>query len=121
MTTPLPTPQSAPRSPATPAGPAPAARYTHLRWLLDMVQPTGHIARVQRNLEVMAADLADVKAGRTQRALVDECLADSRELLAWVLQFVASVDADAVPMFEAIQRAGGQHEVAQDKRYHDRG
>ena len=94
--------------------------YTHRTWLDEMADGLGHVAGVYQDLTVMRATLTHVGAGRTQMALVEACEAQAMEIMRGGVQFVDTTDRRYMPVFEAIQKAGGQDEVAQDKRYHDR-
>lgn len=117
MTTPVP----AGRPTTAPATTTSRPGYTHRTWTDEMADVLGHIAGIYRDLEVMDATLHEVKAGRTQLDLVGACKATALEVMVGGVRFVKDTDARYVPVFEAIQQAGGQHEVAQDKHYHDRG
>lgn len=105
-----------------PAGQPPTAArtgYTHRTWLDEMADALGHIAGIYRDFEVMDATLREVKAGRTQTALVGECRATGLDIMTSGVRLVGETDARYIPVYEAIKRAGGVDEVAQDKRYHD--
>lgn len=94
--------------------------YTHRTWLDEMADALGHIAGIYRDFDVMTACMAQVRAGRTQTALVDACEAEAMDIMRFGVQHVDATDRRYMRVFEAIQAAGGQAEVAQDKRYHDR-
>lgn len=94
--------------------------YTHRNWLDEMAVVLGHVAGAYRDFTVMAATLAQVRAGRTQTDLVAACEARALEIMRAGVAFVDHTDRRYMPVFEAIQQAGGQSEVAKDKRYHDR-
>lgn len=98
----------------------PGSDYTHRTWLDEMADALGHIAGVYQDLTVMAATLTQVGAGRTQMALVEASEATGMDIMRAGVTFVDGTDRRYMPVFEAIQQAGGQTEVAQDKRYHDR-
>jgi hypothetical protein len=112
MSTPIPAPGNG--QPATTTG------YTHRTWLDEMADALGHIAGVYRDLTVMKATLTQVGAGRTQMALVEAGEATGMDIMRTGVGFVDATDRRYMPVFEAIQKAGGQAEVAQDKRYHNR-
>ena len=97
-----------------------SSKYTHRTWLDEMADALGHIAGVYKDLTVMDATLTQVRAGRTQMALVEACEATGMDIMRTGVGFVDATDRRYMPVFEAIQKAGGQAEVAQDKRYHDR-
>lgn len=105
-----------------PAGQAthvPGAGYTHRTWMDEMADALGHVVGIYRDFEVMDATLREVEAGQTHLALVGECQATALEVMTGGVRFVKATDDRYFPVFEAIQRAGGQAEVAKDKRYHD--
>jgi len=118
-------------TPQWPAVPAPAPQtqpaqsgaptYTHRTWKDEYADALSHVAGIFRDLEDMDADLADVQAGQTHRRLVGECRETAMQILVHGVWLVDTTDARYVPVYEAIQRAGGQDEVAKRKRYHDRG
>lgn len=111
MTTPVPVPN---RQQST------GTDYTHRTWVDEMADALGLVAGIYRDFEVMDATLHEVQAGRTQLARVGECRVTALEVMTGGVRLVKETDARYLPVFEAIQRAGGQHEVAKDKRYHDR-
>jgi hypothetical protein len=113
MTTPVPAGRSNPPAPQGGTG------YTHRTWVDDMADALGHVAGIYRDLEEMDTTLHEIKAGRTQRHMVVDARAVALSLMKRGVTFVEATDARYLPVFEAIQRAGGQEEVAQDKRYHD--
>jgi hypothetical protein len=114
MTTPVPSRSNRPTARAAGDG------YTHRTWLDEMAVALGHVAGIYRDFTVMAATLEQVRAGRTQTNLVDGCEVGAMVIMRAGVQFVDSTDRRYMPVFEAIQQAGGHAEVAQDKRYHDR-
>jgi hypothetical protein len=85
-----------------------------------MADVLGHVAGTYRDFTVMTATLTQVKAGRTQMELVGASTAEALEIMRAGVAFVDHTDRRYMPVFEAIQQAGGQGEVAQDKRYHTR-
>ena len=111
MTTPLPVPTTQ----------RTATGYTHRTWVDEMADALGNIAGIYRDFEVMGLTLADVEAGRTQLADVVDCRVTALEVMTNGVRLVKETDARYVPVFEAIQSAGGVDEVAKAKRYHDRG
>ena len=114
MTTPVPAPS---RPPATTAQ---TGDYVHAEWMADMaVVLAGHIVPVYQALRLMAQTLTAVKAGRTQLDLVNGCLASTLTIMRFAAKFVSDTDERFLTVFEAIQQAGGQDEVAQEKTYHD--
>ena len=110
MTTPVPLPAGRPTA---------GANYTHRTWVDEMADALGHIAGIYRDFEVMDATLHEVEAGRTQLAQVGECRLTALEVMTRGVRLVEETDARYLPVFEAIQRAGGADEVAKDKHYHD--
>lgn len=114
MSTPIPARRNG--TPATTSG----GGYTHRTWLDEMADVLGHVAGVYRDFTVMQATLTQVGAGRTQMALVEGCETRALDIMRTGVAFVDATDRRYMPVFEAIQAAGGQAEVAQDKRYHDR-
>lgn len=112
MSTPIPAPGNRPATQPT--------DYTHRTWLDEMADQLGDVASDYRDFAVMKATLTQVGAGRTQMALVEACEAAAMDILRGGVQFVDATDGRYLPVFEAIEKAGGQTEVAQDKRYHDR-
>lgn len=94
--------------------------YTHRTWLDDMADVLGLVAGICGDFEVMDATLRDVRAGRTHLQLVGDCHATGLAVMVGGVRHVKNTDDRYLPVFDAIQRAGGQAEVAQDKRYHDR-
>ena len=115
MSTPIPVNSTASPTPRTSGG-----DYTHRTWLDEMADVLGHVAFVYRDFTVMTATLAEVGAGRTQTNLVSACEAHAQDIMRAGIQFVDATDHRYLPVFEAIQQAGGTTEVAADKRYHDR-
>lgn len=123
MTMPIPfTGAQAPARPTSPGHAVPAQSssggYTHRTWLDEMAVALGHVAGVYRDFTVMTATLTQVGAGRTQMALVTDAQVRAMEIMQRGVTFVDATDRRYMPVFEAIQQAGGQTEVAQDKRYH---
>lgn len=102
MTTPMPRPST----------------YTHRDWKTEMAVAATCVAGIRHDLDEMAASLAAVQGGKTQRALVDACRVSALETLKRAVVHVERTDGRYLPVFEAIQQAGGQTEVAQDKTYH---
>jgi hypothetical protein len=92
--------------------------YTHRDWKTEMAVAATCVAGMRKDLDEMAASLAAVQAGQTQRGLVDGCRVSALELLQGVVKHVENTDGRYLPVFEAIQSAGGHTEVANDKRYH---
>ena len=111
MTTPVPVPAGRPGA---------GADYTHRTWVDEMADALDHILGIYRDFEVMDATLHEVQAGKTQLALVGECRASALEVMTRGVRLVEETDARYLPVFEAIQHAGGADEVAKDKHYHDR-
>lgn len=109
--------------PARPNGqfsPTRATDYTHRTWLDDMADVLGIIAAAYRDLEVMDACADGVAAGRTQRDHIAGCHVEALDIMRSGVTFVDRTDTRYMAVYEAIEKAGGQAEVAQDKRYHDR-
>ncbi|MFF5261412.1 hypothetical protein ACFY4C_20915 [Actinomadura viridis] len=106
--------------PSSPSSPSAGSGYTHRTWLDEMAEVLMTVATIYKGLEVMDATLHEVKAGRTQLNLVDGSRATALELMTRGVRFTEDTDARYMQVFEAIQQAGGQQEVAQEKRYHDR-
>jgi hypothetical protein len=92
--------------------------YTHRDWMTEMAVAATCVAGIRHDLDEMAASLASVDGGKTQRDLVDACRVSALETLKKAVTHVNSTDGRYFPVFEAIQRAGGQAEVAHDKTYH---
>lgn len=92
--------------------------YTHRDWMTEMAVAATCVAGIRQDLDEMAASLAAVKGGDTHRALVDACRVSALETLKKAVTHVQATDDRYLPVFEAIQRAGGQTEVARDKHYH---
>lgn len=92
--------------------------YTHRDWRTEYAVVATCFAGMLKDLNEMAASLGEVQAGKTQRDLVDGCRVSVLELLKGVVKHVDSTDDRYLPVFEAIRRAGGHTEVANDKRYH---
>ncbi|WP_329521109.1 hypothetical protein [Spirillospora sp. NBC_01491] len=118
-TAPAPAPTFTPTVGAT-ASTTTAGAYTHRTWMDEMAAVLGHITDVYKATVLMEATLVEVEAGRTQLSLVQGVSEQAMELMRHGTQFVEATDARYLPVFEAI-RTVGQNEVAQDKRYHDRG
>lgn len=121
----MPIPFTGAQAPAQPTSPAPAVPaqsssggYTHRTWLDEMAVALGHVAGVYKDFNVMTATLTQVVAGRTQMNLVLAAQVRAMEIMQRGVGFVDATDRRYMPVFEAIQQAGGQTEVAQDKRYH---
>lgn len=110
----MPIPAGGTQPPARPT----ANGYTHRTWLDEMADALGHVAGVYRDFTVMTATLNQVGAGRTQMNLVEDAQVRALELMQRGVTFVDATDRRYMPVFEAIQQAGGQAEVAQDKHYH---
>ena len=111
-------------SPVPANGGQPAKRpssngYTHRSWLDEMAVVLGHVAGVFRDFGVMTASLGEVGAGNTQSNLVGACHVEALHIMRTGVTFVDATDRRYMHVFEAIQSAGGQAEVVQDKRYHD--
>lgn len=101
--------------------PVPATRtasYTHRDWKTEMAIVLTCIAGMRRDFDEMAASLAEVEAGQTQRNLVDGRRVRALEILKRGVGLVGDTDARYLPVYEAIRVAGGHTEVANDKRYH---
>lgn len=98
-----------------------ASGYTHRTWLDEMADALGHVAAIYRDFDVMLATLNEVRAGKTQLALVGDCQQIGHDVMTRGVSLVKETDARYLPVFEAINRAGGQQEVAKDKNYHQRG
>lgn len=92
--------------------------YTHRDWKTEMAVAATCVAGIRHDLDEMAASLAAVKGGKTQRALVDACRVTALELLKGAVKHVENTDGRYLPVFEAIRKAGGHTEVATEKRYH---
>jgi hypothetical protein len=92
--------------------------YTHRDWRTEMAVAATCVAGIRHDLDEMAASGAEVQAGRTHRGLVDANRVTALELLKGVVELVDATDGRYLPVYEAIRRAGGQHEVAQKKTYH---
>lgn len=103
------------------ATPVPTTRtpsYTHRDWKTEMAVVLTCIAGMRKDFDEMAASLAEVEAGQTQTAHVGGCRVTALELLQRGVNLVGDTDARYVPVYEAIRKAGGHTEVANDKRYH---
>lgn len=99
--------------------PTPAqSSYTHRDWMTEMAVAATCVAGIGHDLDEMAASLAEVHGGTTQRQLVDGCRVSTLETLKKAVAHVQSTDGRYLPVFEAIRQAGGQREVAKDKQYH---
>jgi hypothetical protein len=101
--------------------PTPVTRtstYTHRDWKTEMAVVATCFAGMLTDLDEMTASLGEVEAGRTHRALVNGCRVNVLELLKGVVRHVGNTDDRYLPVYEAIRRAGGHTEVANDKRYH---
>lgn len=92
--------------------------YTHRDWMTEMAVAATCVAGIRHDLDEMAASLAAVEGGQTHRQLVDACRVSALETLRKAVAHVESTDGRYLPVFEAIQRAGGQTEVAREKTYH---
>jgi hypothetical protein len=92
--------------------------YTHRDWRTEMAVVATCIAGISRDLDEMAACDAEMQVGRTHRQLVDENRVTGLELLKRIVNVAGNTDDRYLPVYEAIQRAGGQHEVAKVKTYH---
>lgn len=122
MTTPVPS-NGAPQPMRTfqPSHPSSSSgTYTHRTWMDEMAYVLGHVVAIHRALQTMQATLDVIEGGKTQMDLVAESAFTAMNLMVSGVEFVADTDTRYMAVFEAIQRAGGQHEVAKDKRYHDR-
>jgi hypothetical protein len=102
--------------PAQPSTPG----YFHADWREDALAALSRVAKMAQALTVMDACMDDVKAGVTQRSHVEGCREFAVQIMRDALQYVDQTDQRAIDINAAIQRAGGQHEVAQDKHYHQR-
>ncbi|MFG2001649.1 hypothetical protein ACGFNU_21105 [Spirillospora sp. NPDC048911] len=103
-----------------PAAPAGGSGYTHRTWRDEMGEILLHVAGIYRDLEEMHYSLRRVEAGRTQLTRVAGAITGGHDLMVRGVTYVKSADDRYLPVHEAIKRAGGATEVAQDKRYHDR-
>jgi len=113
------TPVHVPAGTGTPAPSGQVGDYTHAAWMGDMAELFGDdIVPIYRALCVMEQTQDAVQAGRTQLAHVRDWQQTGLELLRFVAAFAKNTDERFIPVFEAIQTAGGQAEVAQDKQYH---
>jgi hypothetical protein len=92
--------------------------YTHRDWKTEMAVAATCVAGIRHDLDEMAASLAEMQAGKTHRELVDSCRVSALETLRKAVTRIESTDGRYLPVFEAIQRAGGQAEVAREKTYH---
>jgi hypothetical protein len=115
MSTPVPFRGSSPPAPRPDSG-----AYTHRTWLDEMADVLGHVAGIFKDMGVMHHTLHEVEAGQTQMRLVGDAEAVALTLMTSGVGFVDATDRRYMPVFDAIQQAGGQDEVAKDKRYHDR-
>jgi hypothetical protein len=105
-------------APATTGGAT--AGYTHRHWKLQMVAAMKVLLLIIQALEVMQADLARVDAGRTHRAEIAELVQTFTELIQEGARIIGVEDAIAIPLADAIAKAGGLAEVATKKEYHQR-
>lgn len=94
------------------------ATYTHRDWKTEMAVAATCVAGICADLQEMSASGEAVKAGETHRRLVDANLITGVEFLKSVVNLVGTTDDRYLPVYDAIRTAGGQHEVAQDKTYH---
>lgn len=92
--------------------------YTHRDWKTEMAVAATCVAGIRHDLDEMAASIAAVQAGKTHTELVDACRVSALETLVKAVKHVENTDGRYLPVFEAIQRAGGHSEVANDKTYH---
>ena len=103
---------------ATPVPTSRPATYTHRDWKTEMAVALTCIAGMRKDFDEMAASLAEVEAGETHKNLVDGCRVTALEILQRGVNLVGDTDARYLPVYEAIRKAGGHTEVANDKRYH---
>jgi hypothetical protein len=96
----------------------PHSGYTHQDWRGDVADVLTRVAAISRALSAMDACMDPIGAGRTQRRHVAACRDFALDLMRHGVRFVDSTDKRAVLIHDAIQRAGGQSEVAQEKTYH---
>jgi hypothetical protein len=92
--------------------------YTHADWRHETGTTLTVVNGVVQDLAMMFACLQQVKAGRTHLALVQQAYAHGMEILAGGLQYADATDKRLMPVVEAVQAAGGVHEVAEEKTYH---
>lgn len=92
--------------------------YTHRDWKTEMAVAATCVAGIRHDLDEMAASLAEMQAGKTHSDLVDSCRVSALETLRKAVVRIEATDGRYLPVFEAIQSAGGQAEVAREKTYH---